>query len=233
MSTGNPSSLAAAELFHVQGLVAVITGGGTGIGLMMAKALEQNGAKVYIIGRRKDVLEKAAKEQATYGNIFAIPGDVTSKDDLQRVTEQIRREVGFVNLFVANAGVVGELLLSPKIWDQSIDEIYERLWNTEQTRFNQTLSTNVSAVYYSIVAFLPLLAAGNTQGNAMQSSQVIVTNSIAAFSRMSDVNLDYSASKAASLHMTKQMASMFSTGFSKHQIRFNIIVPGSKYWSAS
>jgi pyruvate/2-oxoglutarate dehydrogenase complex dihydrolipoamide dehydrogenase (E3) component len=56
------SSLDAASLFGVKGLVAVITGGGTGIGLMMAKALEHNGAKVYIIGRRLETLQTAAKE---------------------------------------------------------------------------------------------------------------------------------------------------------------------------
>jgi NADP-dependent 3-hydroxy acid dehydrogenase YdfG len=56
------SSLDAASLFGVKGLVAVITGGGTGIGLMLAKALEHNGAKVYIIGRRLETLQNAAKE---------------------------------------------------------------------------------------------------------------------------------------------------------------------------
>lgn len=76
-------SLSATDLFTVQGLVAVVTGGATGeqmikhgccenilvtcflgIGLMIAKALEENGAKVYIVGRRKDVLERVAKKEA-------------------------------------------------------------------------------------------------------------------------------------------------------------------------
>lgn len=75
-------SLSAADLFTVKGLVAVVTGGATGksafkhadykslvtenvgIGLMIAKALEENGAKVYIVGRRKDVLESVAKKEA-------------------------------------------------------------------------------------------------------------------------------------------------------------------------
>lgn len=52
----------ASKLFSVKGMVCVVTGGGTGIGLMMATALEHNGAeKVYIVGRRKEVLENAAK----------------------------------------------------------------------------------------------------------------------------------------------------------------------------
>lgn len=58
------SSLDASALFSVNGLVAVVTGGGTGIGLMIARALEHNGAKVYILGRREEVLKTAAKQNA-------------------------------------------------------------------------------------------------------------------------------------------------------------------------
>lgn len=58
------SSLAASNLFSVNGLVAVVTGGGTGIGLMIARALEHNGAKVYILGRREEILKTAAKKNA-------------------------------------------------------------------------------------------------------------------------------------------------------------------------
>lgn len=58
------SSLDASALFSVNGLVAVVTGGGTGIGLMIARALEHNGAKVYILGRREEVLKTAARQNA-------------------------------------------------------------------------------------------------------------------------------------------------------------------------
>ena len=50
------------ELFDVSDCIAVVTGGGTGMGLMMAKTLEANGAKVYILGRRLEVLQEAAKQ---------------------------------------------------------------------------------------------------------------------------------------------------------------------------
>ncbi|KAJ4413679.1 hypothetical protein N0V82_008409 [Gnomoniopsis sp. IMI 355080] len=94
MSTSITPSLAAVDLFTVNGLVAVVTGGATGIGLMITKALEQNGARVYIVGRRKEVLEKAAKEEAKHGNIIPIQGDATSKDDLERIVAQITKETG-------------------------------------------------------------------------------------------------------------------------------------------
>lgn len=55
-------ALTASSLFDTTGRVAVITGGGTGLGLMMAKALEANGAKVYILGRRLEPLQEAAKQ---------------------------------------------------------------------------------------------------------------------------------------------------------------------------
>ena len=62
----SPSTFDVGDLFRVDGMVAVITGGGTGIGLMMAKALAANGAaKVYIVARRKEKLEAAAKDNAS------------------------------------------------------------------------------------------------------------------------------------------------------------------------
>lgn len=55
-------ALHSTNLFDLTGCIAVVTGGGTGLGFMMAKALEANGAKVYIIGRRLEVLQTAAKQ---------------------------------------------------------------------------------------------------------------------------------------------------------------------------
>lgn len=62
-------NLDAASLFSCANLVAVVTGGGTGIGLMIACALEHNGARVYILGRRLDVLQKAAKHNNVWLHI--------------------------------------------------------------------------------------------------------------------------------------------------------------------
>ncbi len=60
----------AQKLFNLDGLVAVVTGGGTGIGYMITKGLAENGAKVYITGRRKEVLEKVANSGAIQGTVI-------------------------------------------------------------------------------------------------------------------------------------------------------------------
>lgn len=86
---------------------------------------------------------------------------------------------------------------------------------------------NVRAVYFTIAAFLPLLEAGNQKANVAQSSQAIITSSIGAFNRVPMAHFAYGASKAAVLHMAKQLA----TAFVKYHIRFNVIAPGRTFLS--
>ena len=74
---------------------------------MMARALALNGAhRIYIVGRRKDVLEEASRSVST-NNIFPIVGDVTSKEALASVVSTIQSEVGYINLLIANSGILG------------------------------------------------------------------------------------------------------------------------------
>lgn len=215
------SSLDAANLFNVKGLVAVITGGGSGIGLMMTKALALNGAhKVYIIGRRKEVLEAAAKE-SPHGNIIPLVGDVTSKDALQSIVSHIEKEVGYINVLIANSGVAGPRATS--ITPQtSMEDFQSALWNQSFDDYTQTFAVNTSAVFFCIVAFLKLLDAGNKKGNVSQTSQVIATGSIGAFNKVAQSGYAYSQSKAAVTLLMKQV----STNLVPYRIRANVIAPG-------
>ncbi|KAG2153073.1 NAD(P)-binding protein [Suillus bovinus] len=159
-----------AALFSVEGQIAVVTGGGTGIGLMIATALEHNGATVYIIGRRLEVLEKAAKENNKFGKLIPLQGDITCRQSLTQLVETVRTRHGYIDLLVNNAGIVRNLL-PPKLPSPlddpadalpSIKAFQSVLWNTGSPEgFAETFDTNVTAVYFTTVAFLELLHLGN------------------------------------------------------------------------
>lgn len=84
------------------GKVALVTGGSSGIGFGAAKRLKEEGATVYITGRRKDVLENAA---ARLGDgVIAFQGDVSNKDDMERLADIIKQQHGSLDIIFANAG---------------------------------------------------------------------------------------------------------------------------------
>lgn len=210
------------DLFKVDGLVAVITGGGTGLGLMMAKALAANGAnKVYIVGRRLEKLEEAAKA-SPHGNIIPAQGDASSKESLGALAERVKKEVGYINLLVCNSGRSGPSVQAfPP--DLSLSQIKERMWEWEFEDFNDVFKLNNTGTFFTAVAFLDLLDAGNKKGNrAGIDSQIVITASLAGLMRTLATGVAYGASKAAAVHMTK----VLSTYFAPHGIRVNAICPG-------
>ena len=124
----------AGNIFSVPDLVVVVTGGGSGIGLMMTKAFALNGAhQVFIIGRRKEVLEKAAKE-SPHNNIVPVVGDVTSKESLQAAVEKIKADVGYINVLVANSGIMGPIPEKKPAEVKSIEEYQSQWWNVSTGR---------------------------------------------------------------------------------------------------
>ncbi|KAK4674158.1 hypothetical protein QC763_117980 [Podospora pseudopauciseta] len=238
MGSNSTNNFNAASLFSVEGMVAVITGGGTGIGLTMAQALAANGAsKIYLLGRRKSVLDTAALQNPSV--FVPIQCDVTSASSLQSAVDIITEQSGFVNLFVANSGVLGPTNgFDPSM---SLSEIRQKMFDEKtMSAMTDCLNVNVTGAFFSIVAFLELLDMGNKnavegkgskvfgrrdkQGSDVPSvqSQVIVTSSIAAFSRHPASKPAYAASKAAVLHLAKQA----SSNLARFGIRVNALAPG-------
>ncbi|KAH6657993.1 hypothetical protein BKA67DRAFT_656225 [Truncatella angustata] len=217
-----------ADIFNVDGLVAVITGGGSGLGLYAARALDANGAKaVYIVGRREQSLKEAAATAAN-GNIIPIVGDVSDKESLKKVADQVRKEQGFVNLLFANAGIGGpnhaSALEKEDGSKSTIQEVQQKLFEPSMEDFTRALHVNNTAVFYTTVAFLDLLDAGNKKHNVPQDSQVLVTGSVAGLSRHLNSSFSYSTSKAAVTSLVKMLSTFFSqNGF---HIRANLIAPG-------
>jgi 3-oxoacyl-[acyl-carrier protein] reductase len=108
---------------NVKDSIALVTGGGTGIGLETARLLTQRGAKVAICGRRGDVLERAAKE------VDAVPivGDVGDEADAKRIVETVIREFGDYHTLINNAG-----------WGR-----FSTLLDLELEQFRAVMDTNV------------------------------------------------------------------------------------------
>ncbi|KAI2468668.1 NAD(P)-binding protein [Annulohypoxylon bovei var. microspora] len=215
-----PAALGAENLFNVKTLVAVVTGGGTGIGLMIAKALAANGAsKVYILGRRLEVLQKAAAEAGP--NVIPITADVTSKESLQSAVDQVKQEAGFVNLLVCNSGIGGPYGIRPKK-ETTLDEFVEANLSVPIEDYTSTFNVNTSAVWYTTMSFLKLLDAGNKQGNVEQTSHVIATSSIGGLNKINTGGFAYGQSKAACIHLIKHL----SVVLPQWDIRANVICPG-------
>lgn len=211
------------NLFKLKDYVCLVTGGGTGIGLMATQALSANGAKVYITGRRTEVLEKAAKthdpqHQGLPGSIIPIgPTDVRSKKDLEALIKEIESKESYLSLVVAAAGIPGPKEPNPDTDDAK--ELKKQLWDSESVEeWNETYSTDVTSVYFTTLASLPLLQAAPKD----QSSSVIVISSMSGIMRDSQSHFSYNAAKAATAHLSNMM----SKEFARLNIRVNSIAPG-------
>lgn len=154
---------------RLPGKIALITGGGTGIGLDIAKKYVEEGAYVYITGRRENKLQEAV---STIGkNIDYVVADVTKKEDMEKVAEKIKNEKGKLDILIANAGVGNYIAIE----DVTLEE------------FNRVMYTNVLGTYYCAQVCLPLMKEGST---------IILNTSVTASLGLPNFSL-YIAAKSA------------------------------------
>jgi NAD(P)-dependent dehydrogenase (short-subunit alcohol dehydrogenase family) len=153
----------------LEGKVALVTGGNSGIGLATAKQFAAEGARVFITGRRQAELDAAVKQIG--GNAFGIQGDVSNLADLDRLYEVIGREAGRLDVLFANAGG-GEFLPLGQITEQHYDK---------------TFGINVKGVLFTVQKALPLMPDG---ASIVLNASIVSIKGVPAFSV-------YSATKAA------------------------------------
>jgi NAD(P)-dependent dehydrogenase (short-subunit alcohol dehydrogenase family) len=153
----------------LEGKIALITGGNSGIGLATAKRFVSEGAYVYITGRRESELASAVKEIGR--NVTGVQGDVSDLGDLDRLFAQIRREKGRLDIVFANAGVAK----------------YARLGEITEEFYDSIFNINVKGLLFTVQRALPLMPDG---------ASIILNASIVA-SKGLPSNSVYSATKAA------------------------------------
>ena len=153
----------------LEGKVALITGGNSGIGLATAKQFVNEGAYVFITGRREAELAAAKKQIGK--NVTAIHGDVSNLDDLDRLFVQIKKEKGKIDIVFANAGVAR----------------YAPLGTITEDFFDSIFDINVKGVLFTVQKSLPLLRDG---GSIILNASIVATKGLSS-------NSVYSATKAA------------------------------------
>ncbi len=153
----------------LEGKIALVTGGSSGIGLATAQQFVKEGAYVYITGRRQSELDKAVK--AIGKQVTAVRADASNLSDLDRLFAQIKQEKGKLDVVFANAGG-GSLLPLGAITEE---------------HYSQTFDTNVKGVLFTVQKALPLIPEG---GSIILNASIVTIKGMPAFSV-------YSASKAA------------------------------------
>jgi NAD(P)-dependent dehydrogenase (short-subunit alcohol dehydrogenase family) len=175
---------------------AIITGGGTGIGLAIAKRFHEEGANVVICGRRMDKISEAVKKISQNGEgVYAVQADVTVEDDIKKIAEVTTEKTGRIDILVNNAGTrqYGRLEeINPQIWDVM-------------------MNTNARAPWRLMVAVLP--------GMRKVGGGSIINISSIAGTKAYVGNGIYGTSKAALQHLSQVMAMEMAS----ENIRVNVI----------
>jgi len=164
---------------HLEGRVALVTGAGTGIGRAIALRLSRAGAKVALVGRTEERLEKVAAEAP--GETCSLAADVRDRAGIDAAFAEARARLGPLQLLVANAGLGGPNELDGK------------------DRFDDIVATNLHGAYYSVRAFEQHLPPGD------DALHVVVISSCVARFGVPGISA-YSAAKAGQLGLVRSLA---------------------------
>lgn len=190
-------------LFDLSGRTAVVTGGSRGIGLMMARGLLEAGASVVISSRKAAACDEAVAALSEYGDISAVPADLSSERECARLAEAVAGQTDRLHLLVNNAGAV---------WGAPLAEFPESAWD-------KLVDVNLKAPFFLTRAFLPLLEASASEDDP---ARVINVGSIDGLRVPLFPTYSYSATKAALHHLTRVLAVELGPKW----ITVNAVAPG-------
>jgi NAD(P)-dependent dehydrogenase (short-subunit alcohol dehydrogenase family) len=166
------------DMRRLEGKVAVVTGGNSGIGLAAAKRLQEEGAKVAISGRSQDTLADAAK---TIGNgVLAVRADVSKLKDVDRLYQEVEQKLGKIDILFVNAGIAR----------------FAPFADTSESTYDEQFDINIKGAYFTIQRALPAL---NDGASIILNTSVVSSKGTAGASA-------YAATKAAMRSLTRTAA---------------------------
>lgn len=190
-------------LFSVAGKVALVTGGTSGIGLMIARGLVEQGAKTYIVGRDAQTCTSTAAELAKHGACIALPGDLSTATGARAVADALQAMESSLHILVNNAGAM---------YDAPLAEFSEEGWDS-------VVDLNLKSVFFLTQRLLPLLRAAATE---QAPASVINIGSVGGLRVGPKENYSYQAAKAGLHHLTGSLAKRLGP----EHITVNAIAPG-------
>ncbi len=191
-----------ADLFALEGKVALVTGGSRGIGAMIARGFVEAGVRTYISSRKAGPCDAMAAELSEIGWCQSLPADLSTEAACIELAAQIAEREDKLDILVNNAGAT---------WGAPIEEFDDAAWE-------KVLSINVKGVFHMTKALLPLLKASGTQE---EPARVINIGSIDGIHVPILETYSYSASKAAVHQLTRHLARRLAPA-----ITVNAIAPG-------
>jgi NAD(P)-dependent dehydrogenase (short-subunit alcohol dehydrogenase family) len=192
-----------AELFDLTGKTALVTGGTRGIGMMIARGLLQAGARVVISSRKADACTEAQDLLSEFGEVRAIPADLSRHDECQRLGELVGSDADGLHILVNNAGAT---------WGAPLATFPDSAWD-------RVIDLNLKSPFWLVQALLPAL---KQAGTADDPSRIINIGSIDAIHVSLLPVYSYASSKAA-LH---QLTRVLARELGPQHITVNAIAPG-------
>jgi NAD(P)-dependent dehydrogenase (short-subunit alcohol dehydrogenase family) len=191
------------ELFDLSGKNALVTGGTRGIGMMIARGLLQAGARVTISSRKADACEQARAQLSEFGEVQAVPADLSRHDECLRLAELVGADPAGLHILVNNAGAT---------WGEPLATFPDSAWD-------KVIDLNLKSPFWMVQALLPALRKAGTFDDP---ARIINVGSIDGIHVSPLPTYSYASSKAA-LH---QLTRVLARELGPQHITVNAVAPG-------